>query len=79
MNRTTGIIKCCVYDNPRTMARECWQDGKLIVAYSMVTVLQIGQWPPPPKMFHMGANVGDWCTGQLIGDCDEMAEKSAEE
>ena len=29
----------CTYDNPSTMARECWQDGLLFCHYKAVEVI----------------------------------------
>lgn len=66
----------CTYDNPATMARECWQDGKLVCSYSAEALLQKSPpWqkqPIPPDRFFFGANVGDWKTGQLVGDREAM-------
>lgn len=55
----------CVFDNPATMQRECWQDGKLVVAYSVGLIE--GREPIPPEHFFFGANIGRWKTGQLVG------------
>lgn len=60
-------MKICTYDNENTMFRECWQDGKLLFQYSCHLMYQNGEWPPP-KHFFMGANIGKWKPGQIIGD-----------
>ena len=57
----------CTYDNPDTMSRECWSDGKLLCAYS-AELFFLKEWPLLPSEFFFGANIGDWKTGQLIGD-----------
>ena len=62
----------CTYDNPATMRRECWQDGKLIRAYSVQLLLRaLGpneSQPIPGKYLFFGANIGDWREGQFVGD-----------
>jgi hypothetical protein len=50
---------CCTYDNPNTMMRECWYNGKLQAAYAM-ELYYLKEWPIPPHFYHMGANIGDW-------------------
>lgn len=64
----------CTYDNPATMCRECWQDGKLAASYSTSLIFQKGAWPPPAFRFHMGANIGPWKEGQMIGNPDAIPE-----
>ena len=63
----------CTYDNPATMCRECWQDGKLLFSYSVALMMQKGCWPPPPRHFFFGANIGDWKLGQMVGDGAAMS------
>lgn len=57
----------CTYDNPATMARECWRDGKLICHYSY-ELFFIEPFPVSPELFFFGANIGKWKTGQIVGD-----------
>lgn len=58
----------CVYDNPATMQRECWQDGRLQASYSH-ELFSLPKWPVPANQTHMGVNhLGDWKTGQMTGD-----------
>jgi len=64
------------YDNPATMYRECWQDGKLLCSYSVALMNLKGQWPPPPRSFFFGANIGDWKTGQMVGDSAAMSSNA---
>ena len=59
-------MNCCTYDNPATMARECWQDGQLIVKYD--STLFFLHYPIPAKLYFFGANIGPWKTGQLVGN-----------
>lgn len=64
----------CVYDNPATMMRECWQSGRLQAAYSF-ELYAMRPWPVPPEHYHLGANLlGDWKTGQMVGDAEAMKE-----
>jgi hypothetical protein len=62
-------MKTCTYDNPATMRRECWIDGRLICSYAMEVFLR--EMGAAPIFF--GANIGDWKTGQLIGDKDAIS------
>lgn len=59
-------MSVCTYDNPSSMMRECWANKKLQAAYSCVLYAQ--EWKLPGYLYHMGANIGDWKTNQLIGD-----------
>lgn len=63
-------MSACIYDNPATMARECWQDGRLI--YSYQAALLMSKTETPARKFFFGANVGPWKPGQLFGDRDAM-------
>lgn len=65
-------MKVCTYDNPATMQRECWQDGRLICSYSM-QIIELGN--IPAEHFFFGANVGKWKTGQLFGEIEAMENK----
>lgn len=69
-------MKTCTYDNPATMQRECWQDGRLIAAYSMALLLSNPRFgltqPIPGRYFFFGANVGDWEPVRLIGHACAM-------
>lgn len=58
----------CTFDNPATMARECWQDGRLVCHYSFKILPPVAKAPMPGHLFFFGANVGDWQAGQIVGD-----------
>ncbi len=62
----------CVHDNPRSMARECWQNGIMICSYTAEMLCkrsdQLESQPFPSRIFSMAANVGEWKPGQLIGN-----------
>ena len=65
----------CTYDNPRTMMRECWQDGVLQAAYA-AELYALREWPLRNYgyIYHFGANLmGDWKTGQMVGDARAMS------
>jgi len=69
----------CTYDNPATMARECWQDGKLLCSYSAKLFLLRplpGDHPIPSGFFFFGANIGPWETGQLWGDAAAIDDEA---
>lgn len=55
------------------MQRECWQNKRLLYAYSSELFLLPGQGIPPEHLF-FGANIGEWDTGQMIGDEDAIGE-----
>jgi hypothetical protein len=59
----------CTYDNPMYMLRECWQDGELVCSYEIE-----GRRLVPNNLFFFGANIGDWKTGQLVGDPNALPE-----
>lgn len=66
-------MKTLTYDNPASMQRECWQDGRLLCAYAAEL------FPPfakkqtiPGRLLFFGANVGEWKTGQALGDMAAM-------
>jgi hypothetical protein len=69
-------VACCTYDNPNTMARECWQDGKLLCRYSaslLERALNPGETQPiPGERLFFGANIGEWSPGQMVGDAAAM-------
>jgi hypothetical protein len=58
----------CTYDNPATMHRECWQDGRLLYSYSADLLESKEMERMPAELFFFGANIGRWKTGQLWGD-----------
>lgn len=63
-------MSTCTYDNPLTMMRECWQDGRLQAAYPM-ELYCLREWPLHNygHVYHFGANLlPDWKTGQMAGD-----------
>lgn len=66
----------CTYDNPCSMMRECWQNGKLQAAYA-AELYALKEWPIPPHLYHMGANIGDWKTGQIWGDKAAMSSNQS--
>lgn len=57
------MVNVCTFDNPITMKRECWQDGKLVVAYSYEVIIE----GVPPEYYFFGADVGNWNCGKLRG------------
>lgn len=64
---TPERVVVCVYDNPATMQRECWQNGKLLCSYSFA-LFCLSIFPVHGRYFFFGANIGDWKPGQIIGD-----------
>lgn len=65
----------CTYDNEKNFYRECWQDGKLLYAYSNSILPCCSKNPIPPEYFFFGANIGKWVTGQIVGDAEAMVSK----
>lgn len=66
-------MSVCTYDNPVSMARECWQDGKRICHYSFDLLPPFAKKPIPGRIFFFGANIGSWKPGQMVGDAKAMA------
>lgn len=62
----------CTYDNPATMARECWEDGVLLCHYQFDLLRPLAKDPIPAKNFFFGANIGPWKLGQMVGDPEAM-------
>jgi hypothetical protein len=58
----------CTYDNPKTMQRECWADGRLLCAYSFTVLEPLAKHLIPSTLYFFGANVGPWEKGQVVGD-----------
>lgn len=67
------MIKTCAYDNPSTFCRELYVDGKLICHYTAELLESVHG--IPPRHFHMGANVGPWKSGQIVGDHTTLPSK----
>ncbi len=65
-------MSVCAYDNPITMNRECWQNGKMICHYSCNILRPYSDKPFPRDLFFFGANTGNWEPGKLIGDKNAM-------
>lgn len=69
-------IIVCTYDNPATMCRECWSNGKLLWHYSaqllneLVTSKRHYCFP-----IFLGANVETWMPGRLIGDKEAISQE----
>jgi len=61
-------LAICTYDNPSTMARECWQDGLLFCHYKAELLPPFAKDAIPAKYFFIGANIGEWKTGRIVGD-----------
>lgn len=67
--------RVATYDNPATQCRECWANGKIVASYKMPLLEAAGHWPPPPRRFFFGANVGPWVEGQIIGNPAAIATR----
>jgi hypothetical protein len=59
-------MKIAVYDNPATECRECWDDK--VLHYSVSHRLLLDKHPIPARFFFLGANVGPFIPGRIIGD-----------
>lgn len=63
----------CTYDNPSTMRRECWQDGRLIYSLAFEVLLAadteiLRKTIAGGYILFFGANIGAWKAGQIVGD-----------
>jgi len=65
-------MKTFVHDNPATMRRECWQNGRIVCSYSWQVLPPFAKTSIPSSLFFFGANIGKFIPGQRItfGDCD---------
>lgn len=66
----------CTYDNPATMARECWKDGGLVCHYDCCLLLPFAKEPIPAENYFFGANIGPWKPGQMVGDAEAMTSNA---
>lgn len=62
----------CTYDNPATMARECWQDGTLICHYAHALLPPFAKEPIPAEKFFFGANICPGFHGPMFGDPEAL-------
>ena len=70
-------MSVCTYDNPDTMQRECWSDGKLVCAYHFRLLMDMEKRECPrfSKVFFWGANIGPWEMGQIVGDSEAIGDE----
>lgn len=66
-------MSVCTYDNPATMARECWQNGEMLCHYAFQLLPPFAKEPIPAEHFFFGANIGPWKLGQMVGDAAAMS------
>ena len=62
----------CVYDNPQTMMREAWQNGKCLEAISWLVIELIVEYPSNKFPFYF--NHGPFKKGQVWGDEKRLSE-----
>lgn len=68
-------MKTCTYDNPATLSRECWKDGRLVCRYTRELLIDLSTRTIPGFSMFFGANVGPWKSGQMIGDPGALGEE----
>lgn len=62
------LSKWCIYDNPNTMCREWWMDGKLDSFISMKLIcLSTKPWMP---------KFDKWISGNIVGDKEALIKPS---
>ena len=64
-------MKFCVYDNPMTMTRQCWQDGELISTCSSEAITHAGNPTLGLPRWMLNA-MREWSPGRMLGDVDAM-------
>lgn len=64
----------CVYDNPVTMRRECWQDGTLVCSLSAEMI--VDREHIPYTAVFMGLDLSwEWKGERYFGDKKAMGEE----
>lgn len=64
-------MKVAVFDNPATMARECWQDGK-VIAHLTADVMDAKGFRGHESIF-FGLDLGrPWETGKVVGNAEAI-------
>lgn len=67
--------KWCLYDNPNTMRRECWEDGQMKASIAFEILYAARKYTLPLSHWH--AKVG-WSEGQCIGNVNAMKQLEGE-
>ena len=57
---------CATFDNPATMAREAWVNGRMIAHITADALIQKGFRGGPWFPFYL--NIGEWREGMILGD-----------
>lgn len=70
--------KACIYDNPRTMRREAWRDGRLVahVSANLTSCDGFDGWPEDAPVI---LNCGPWQPDRARGTRVAMGEEDYEE
>lgn len=61
-----------VFDNPATMCREAWKDGRLVAFISARLMFDRDFFGD--STMHMALNCGKWEEGKVRGDVEAIAE-----
>jgi hypothetical protein len=73
--RRGKAVSAAVYDNPATMCREAWHDGRMLAHISATLMYTKGFNGYPTLPFYL--NVGrDFVPGRILGDRSALTVKS---
>lgn len=70
-------MEVCALDNPNTMRREAWQDGKLVASIDAMLLENRGFSGHPDLPFQLNyksPSGGIWLAGQYYGNLNAIAE-----
>lgn len=69
-------MSSCVFDNPATMCREAYTDGRLIAHLSLAVMETKGFTGHRSIPFYL--NIGRWKTGRVVGDRAALSGRGSE-
>lgn len=64
----------CVYDKPDTMAREHWENGKLLYNIKLHPIVAVVDKFVPPEYYIFDEDIRDWNPGQIIGNPEAIGK-----
>jgi hypothetical protein len=66
--KVKGLDMFCIYDNPRTWARELWRDGELAMSITLMALEQARRIGHCPSLDFAIFTARPWKEGHVVGD-----------